>query len=70
MTSALERLLGLREAEDGFDISGSELQPLQLEAVRARFASRVDRIPLRKNRAEMFALQRFVHWMSDDDIET
>jgi hypothetical protein len=51
MASALEHLLGLRDADDRYDIQPSELLPLQLEAANERFEQQVDQIPLLKNRA-------------------
>jgi hypothetical protein len=52
MASALEQLLALRDAGDRFDTPPGDLLPLQLEAAHQRFATRVDQIPLLKNRAE------------------
>ena len=52
MASALEHLVGLRDAEDRFDVAPEELLPRQLEAVNERLETRVAQIPLLKNRAE------------------
>src|SRR5439155_27385630 len=51
MASALEHLVGLRDAEDRFDVAPEELLPRQLEAVNERLETRVAQIPLLKNRA-------------------
>jgi hypothetical protein len=52
MASALDHLLSLRDADDRFDTPPAELLPLQLDAANQRLATRIDRIPLLKNRAE------------------
>ena len=52
MGSALEYLVGLRDAEGRFDIPPAEVLPLQIEAANERLETRVAQIPLLKNRAE------------------
>jgi len=52
MASALEDLLSLRDRPDRFDTPVAELLPLQLEAAQERFETRIDQIPLLKNRAD------------------
>ena len=52
MGSALEHLVGLRDAADRYDIPPAEVLPLQIEAANERLETRVAQIPLLKNRAE------------------
>ncbi|HEY8524576.1 MAG TPA: hypothetical protein VIL48_06415 [Acidimicrobiales bacterium] len=52
MASALDRLLGLRDAPDRFDIPPAELLPLQLDAANQRLEEQVGQIPLLANRVE------------------
>jgi hypothetical protein len=52
MGSAIEQLLSLQGSDDRFDIDQAELLPLQLEAANERFQTRVEAIPLLRNRAE------------------
>jgi hypothetical protein len=52
MSSALAQLLDLRDASGRHDIPLSDLRSLQIEAANERFESRIDQIPLLKNRAE------------------
>jgi hypothetical protein len=51
VASALETLLQMQTAQDRYDITPDDLLPLQLEAANERFQSRIDEIPLLKNRA-------------------
>jgi hypothetical protein len=51
-TSECERLVGLVETDNPFDIPFSVLLPRQLSAINERFRDRVDKIKLLKNRAE------------------
>jgi hypothetical protein len=52
MPSALEHLLGLRDADDRYDTPPAELLPLQIEAANERLETQLGQIPLLKNRAE------------------
>lgn len=56
MVSALEDLLALRDDPARFDSSPAELLELQLAAANERFETRIDQIPLLKNRAEAAGL--------------
>src|SRR6476620_238692 len=51
MPSALEQLVSLRDAPERHDIPLAAVQSLQIEAANERFESRVDAIPLLRNRA-------------------
>ena len=50
--SAVDRLVGLVNTENPFDMPFSEALPRQLEAINERFKDRVDKIKLLQNRAE------------------
>ncbi|MBU9764775.1 hypothetical protein FR943_13105 [Mycobacterium sp. TNTM28] len=50
--TAVEQLLALQEAPDRYDIAPADVHDLQVEAVNERFATRVDQIPLLRNRAQ------------------
>ncbi len=52
MDTAVDRLVGLVDAENPFDYDFSEVLPQQLAAANERFQSRVDKIKLLHNRAE------------------
>ena len=52
MASAVERLTGLIDAKDRFDIPYDELLPLQIEAANERFQDRLGKIRLLRQRAE------------------
>ena len=51
MPSALDRLVSLRDAPERHDIPLEDVQSLQIEAANERFESRIDAIPLLRNRA-------------------
>jgi hypothetical protein len=51
-TSECDRLVGLVETANPFDMRFSELLPRQLAAINERFQDRVEKIKLLKNRAE------------------
>ncbi|MFV8054835.1 hypothetical protein [Mycobacterium sp. 48b] len=51
MTSALDQLLNFQASSDRFETAPADLLPLQLEAANERLQSRIDQIPLLKNRA-------------------
>ncbi len=50
MGSAVDQLLGLQHAPDPYSSGPDDLLPVQLEAANERLASRVDAIPLLRNR--------------------
>ncbi|MUL80190.1 MULTISPECIES: hypothetical protein [unclassified Mycolicibacterium] len=50
--TAVDQLLALQVAPDRYDIAPADVQALQIEAVNERFAARVERIPLLRNRAQ------------------
>ena len=52
MGSAVDRLLQLQNEKDPYGIAPDDLLPLQLEAANERLSSRVDDIPLLRNRAQ------------------
>jgi hypothetical protein len=52
VSSAVDQLVGLVDAENPFDYDFFEMLPRQLEAANERFRSRVDKIKLLQNRAE------------------
>jgi hypothetical protein len=52
VNSEADRLVGLMNTEDPFDIPWSELLPRQIEAINERFQDRVEKIKLVQNRAE------------------
>jgi hypothetical protein len=50
--SAVDRLVGLVDTENPFDMPFSEVLPRQLEAINERFKDRIEKIKLLQNRAE------------------
>ena len=52
MGSAVERLLGLIESRESFDMPQAQLLPLQIEAANERFRDRIEKIGLLAHRAE------------------
>ncbi len=52
MGSAIDQLLQLRNTKDPYGTDPTDLLPLQLEAADERLSSRVDDIPLLRNRAQ------------------
>jgi hypothetical protein len=50
--SAVDRLVGLVDTENPFDMPFSEALPRQLEAINERFKDRIEKIKLLQNRAE------------------
>ncbi|ADP79536.1 hypothetical protein [Pseudofrankia inefficax] len=58
MTSALEQLLRLRDADDRYDRPVEDLVPLQLAAANERLETRAARIPLLKNRLDSSGLTK------------
>src|SRR5262245_1061442 len=60
MGSAVDQLLALQHEKDPYGASPDDLLPLQLEAVNERLASRVDEIPLLRNRAQSGGITKVV----------
>ncbi len=58
MTSPVERLTGLVDAADRYDLDPAELIGAQLEAANERFVQNIDNIKLLANRAETAGLTR------------
>ena len=53
LDSQVDRLVGLVDTENPFDMPFSEVLPRQLEAINERFKDRVEKIKLLQNRAEI-----------------
>jgi hypothetical protein len=60
MGSAVDQLLALQHEKDPYGTSPDDLLPLQLEAANERLASRVDEIPLLRNRAQSGGITKVV----------
>ena len=58
MASALEQLVGLRDAPERHDIPLEDIRSLQIEAANERFESRIGQIPLLANRASSAGIDK------------
>ena len=57
--SVVDRLVGLVDTPNPFDMPFSEVLPQQLEAVNERFKDRIEKIKLLQNRAETGGVKRY-----------
>jgi hypothetical protein len=60
MGTAIDELLGLQSAADRFDVAPAEVATLQIEAANERLQTRIDQIPLLRNRARTGGITKIV----------